>query len=191
MRISPHSFLVLVYTVGVIGVFFQIIGANWDVTWHILGIVETFFTLPRSVLYIGIVLVMLISLVGLLMRVKFVDSERPLLMGLYFAFVGSVLQVLAGPLDFSWHDRFGFDPFLFTIPHSFLIIGMTLDCIGMAIGSVRLIQAQKAGILGGLNSRKFEALAIVALSSLWLVMNFFYCGCSTLMESHIPLTSAH
>src|SRR3989442_872469 len=48
-----------IYAVGVAGAFLQITGAQWDVSAHILGIVETFFTPAHTVLYTGIALVAL------------------------------------------------------------------------------------------------------------------------------------
>lgn len=156
----------------------QIGGGLWDVSWHVLGLAETFFTAPHTVLYAGIVSSLPAALFGLIIRLKtFGNSEieRSLLTGLLVALLGGGLQVIAGPIDFWWHDNFGFDPFLFTPPHSLLIVGIGITGLGMAIGSVRLLQANRSGIYLGTflaSKRSLQLLVILALTVLWLDLSF-------------------
>src|SRR5437879_13804278 len=110
-----------VYAVGVAGAFLQIAGAQWDISAHILGIVETFFTPAHIVLYTGIALVALASFYGLLLRSKTVGNgslSRSLFTGVSIAAVGSSLQIIAAPIDFLCHNTYGFDPFSFTLSNS-------------------------------------------------------------------------
>ena len=51
IRISP-----IIYALISIGVSLQISGSNWDIVWHGVGNVETFFTPPHSVIYSGVAL---------------------------------------------------------------------------------------------------------------------------------------
>jgi hypothetical protein len=174
-RLSSEKTLMLLYSLGVAGAFLQIAGANWDVSAHILGIVETFFTPAHSVLYTGIVLVAFANLIGLRLRRKIGDnpSYAPLLTGVRIATVGSVLQFIAAPFDFWWHSTYGFDPFLFTPAHSILIIGMILGGLGMTLGSIRLLQGQRSGFQITTSARSLTAVVVVALAAIWGQMNFF------------------
>jgi hypothetical protein len=164
------------YTVGVAGAFLQIAGAQWDVSAHILGIVETFFTPAHAVLYTGIVLVALASFYGLLLQSRTVRNgslSRSLFAGVSIAAVGSSLQIIAAPIDFWWHSTYGFDPFLFTPAHSLLIIGMILGGVGMTLGSIRLLRVQRAGQELANKPRVVPAVVIFALAAFWAQLNFF------------------
>src|SRR5712692_7766605 len=137
-----------VYAGGVAGAFLQIAGAQWDISAHILGIVETFFTPAHTVLYTGIALVALASFYGLFLQSKTVGNgslSHSLFTGVSIAAVGSSLQIIAAPIDFWWHSTYGFDPFLFTPAHSLLIIGLLIGGVGMTIGSITLLRAQRTG----------------------------------------------
>jgi len=157
--------IVPVLGIGVLGAFLQIAGANWDVSSHILGIVDTFYTPPHLVLYVGILLVLIAGFLGVWMARGVGDEQlRPLFTGFRVSMVGSAIQLVAGPLDLWWHSTYGFDPFLFTPTHSMLIVGLALGGVGMLIGVVRLLQAD--------GTRVAKALVAVALGTLWLDINF-------------------
>ncbi len=165
-----------VYAVGVVGAFLQIVAAQWDVSAHILGIVETFFTPAHTVLYTGIALVAIASFYGLLLQSKTVGNgslNQSLFAGVSIAAVGSSLQIIAAPIDFWWHSTYGFDPFLFTPAHSLLIIGLVLGGAGMTLGSIRLLRAQPAGQQLTNRPRLVPAIAILALATIWAQLNFF------------------
>ena len=173
--VQSRTLLVTAYSIGVIGAFLQIAGGYWDVSWHNLGMVESFFGPNHVPLYAGVVLVLLVSLYGLFLRfTTFKKSdERNLLTGFHVALVGGALQIIAGPTDAWWHETFGFDPFLFTPTHSLLIAGIILAGFGMAMGSVRLLQAYNAKRLttGIFPHRWLQFLPILALTALWLDLN--------------------
>ncbi len=165
-----------VYTVGVAGAFLQIVAAQWDVSAHILGIVETFFTPAHTVLYTGIALVALASFYGLLLQSKTAGNSslnHSLFAGVSIAAVGSSLQIIAAPIDFWWHSTYGFDPFLFTPAHSLLIIGLILGGAGMTLGSIRLLRALRAGQQLTNRPRLVPAIVILALATVWAQLNFF------------------
>ncbi|MGQ0797256.1 MAG: hypothetical protein ACT4OI_05275 [Methanobacteriota archaeon] len=166
-----------VYAAGVVGAFLQVAGGYWDISWHVLGIVETFFTPPHAILYAGILLAGLAGVAGLAMRVAAFRADpvrRRLLTGLHVAVVGTAIQAAAGPADFWWHERFGFDPFLFTPPHALLIGGIVLSTLGVAIGSARLLQARRAGLDVGRplgDARTVAAVAATGLAVMWIGFN--------------------
>src|SRR5712691_1779349 len=165
-----------VYAVGVAGAFLQIAGAQWDISAHILGIVETFFTPAHTVLYTGIALVALASFYGLLLQSKTVGNGsmyNSLFTGVSITAVGSSLQIIAAPIDFWWHSTYGFDPFLFTPAHSLLIVGLLIGGVGMTLGSIRLLLAQRAGQELTNRPRLVPAIVILALATIWAQVNFF------------------
>ena len=174
LRLSS-DLLVPIYGVGVVGAFLQISGGIWDVSSHIMGIVETFFTVPHLVLYVGVLLCLVASLTGLVLRRKLESSVASgLFTGLRVSLVGGALQGIAGPFDLWWHSAYGFDPHLFTPSHSLLITGLVLNGVGMSIGATRLLQASHAGVSLGRfapGTRWLELLALFSLVGVWLGLN--------------------
>ncbi len=175
-KLVSSDLLVPAYIVGVAGAFLQISGGFWDVSGHIMGIVETFFTVPHMVLYTGVVLSLVASITGLALRrpVGNKSEGRTLLTGFTVSLAGGLLQVIAGPFDFWWHSTYGFDPHLFTPSHSILIGGIILNGVGMGIATTRLVQANRAGVSFGKftpSTRWLQVLAIVALTTVWLDLN--------------------
>jgi hypothetical protein len=136
----------IIYFLISIGVSLQISGSNWDIVWHGIGNVETFFTPPHSVIYSGVVLA-IGSVIGGTIQAAFrirqqkndatwfvllsVPSSLPLAIKL--AAIGCILQLTAGPFDFLWHSLFGFDGLL-SPPHSVLAVGMLTTALGALIG---------------------------------------------------------
>src|SRR5437879_7386423 len=165
---SPQA-LLPVYGVGVLGAFLQIAGAQWDVSAHILGIVETFFTPAHAVLYSGIGLVALANLQGVRLRLAYGQNSRyaSLFGGLRVAVVGTELQLVAAPIDLYWHTVYGFDPFLFTPAHSILILGVVLGGTGMTLVTIRLLQAQRAGQQITARPWLLTAIVVLGLASMW------------------------
>ena len=170
---SPRA-LLPVYSIGVLGAFLQIAGAQWDISAHILGIVETFFTPAHAVLYAGIGLVALANLQGVRLRLAHGQNSRytSLLGGLRVAVVGTELQLVAAPIDLYWHTVYGFDPFLFTPAHSILILGVVLGGTGMTLGAIRLLQAQRAGQQITARPWLLTAIVVLGLASMWGQFNF-------------------
>ncbi len=170
---SPQA-LLPVYGVGVLGAFLQIAGAQWDVSAHILGIVETFFTPAHAILYAGIGLVALANLQGIRLRLAHGQDSQyaSLFSGLRIAIIGTELQIVAAPIDFYWHSVYGFDPFLFTPAHSILIVGVVLGGVGMSLGAIRLFQAQRLGQQITSRPRLLTTLVVLGLAAMWGQFNF-------------------
>ena len=140
------TYLVLVYLAISICVALQISGSNWDIIWHGIGNVESFFTPPHSVIYSGVALaigsiILAIILFTVLEQKKGSRSISPFYFlrpsiipfSLKLAVIGSLLQLTAGPFDFWWHNQFGFDGLL-SPPHSVLASGMLMVALGALIG---------------------------------------------------------
>jgi hypothetical protein len=136
----------IIYFLISVGVALQISGSNWDIVWHGIGNVETFFTPPHSVIYSGVVLVIGSVIVGIIHTTKVSQQKNipskknifglltvALPLSIKLAVIGCILQLTAGPFDFWWHNQFGFDGLL-SPPHSVLATGMLMAALGALIG---------------------------------------------------------
>lgn len=134
----------LIYFLLSVGVSLQISGSNWDIVWHGIGNVETFFTPPHSVIYSGVALAIGSIIGGFVQTANIIRQQKrdamwfisvPLSLpfSLRLAAMGCILQLSAGPLDFWWHSQFGFDGLL-SPPHSVLAVGMLMAALGALIG---------------------------------------------------------
>jgi hypothetical protein len=135
----------IIYFLISIGVSLQISGSNWDIVWHGVRNVETFFTPPHSVIYSGVALAIGSVITGIMQagfRIRqqkndaswfevLTPSSLPL--SLKLAAIGCLLQLTAGPFDFLWHSLFGFDGLL-SPPHSVLAVGMLMTALGALFG---------------------------------------------------------
>lgn len=150
------------------GVLLVTIGGGWDITNHLLNRPESFFSPPHALLYSGVA----ISLVGTLLLVSRwlkLDSDEksryrfPLKLGV----AGIIILVSAGPFDFAWHSNFGLDGLL-SPPHLTLISGMFLCAIGSMISILRF----------GISFRNesysiHHFLVVLALLPVWMVSSGF------------------
>ena len=168
--------LASIYALGVLGALLQITGGTWDVASHIVRTPETFFTPQHDVLYTGIALALAASGAGFLLRGKTPtgSADRALLKGLGISWIGGGIQIVAGPFDFWWHSTYGFDPHLLTPAHTLLISGIIIVAFGMAIGSVRLLEARRRGLAPGgwfFTEPWLAAMVAVSLAALWMALN--------------------
>ncbi len=72
----PRNLIVPLHSIGVFGALLQIWGGYWDVSWHGLGLVETFFGINHIPLYSGVPMA-LAGLVAWGSRVRFVQALSP------------------------------------------------------------------------------------------------------------------
>jgi hypothetical protein len=164
----------LIYTLMAVGMALQIGGGKWDVTWHILQRPETFFTPPHTVLYAGVAVTVSAVGAGLYLKLRskqktngyllLSSSSSPSLSDpIFFAVVGSTMQIIAGMFDFSWHNTFGFDGLL-SPPHALLVSGMVINSLAAAKGLTTILnQVQRS-------PTRIIAIAALALSFavLWM-----------------------
>jgi hypothetical protein len=163
--------LLCVYFLISIGVALQVGAANWDIIWHGVVNVESFFTPPHSVLYFGVGLSLAATVVGLISSIR---HETPLKRSfsiyhkipnpLKLIALGCLLEVFSGQFDNWWHTNFGFDGLL-SPPHLLLISGMLISIIGALIGT-HLYQTHI----------KFKIISeMVCYGILWMVLiNFVF-----------------
>ena len=113
-------------------------GASWDITSHLLRTPETFFTPSHGVLYLGVG----ISLISAVLSAVLLIGKKELrtksfVFGSKLIIVGAILQVIAGPGDFYWHELFGIDGLL-SPTHITLALGIMIVSVGSIIGFARI-----------------------------------------------------
>ena len=167
-----RKFLVI-YALIAVGMALQIGGGKWDVTWHTLQRPETFFTPPHAVLYSGVGLVAAAAATGFYyatIRSRHTNGKNSLLLApIFLAIVGSIVQILAGAFDFTWHSTFGFDGLL-SPPHALLVSGMVINSLAAVKGLVMLNQTTDYSSKGIINVTTIATnlSMALALAVLWM-----------------------
>ena len=139
------------FTLVSIGILLATSGGSWDISNHLLNKPETFFAPPHAVLYSGVAIAIVGTIVSYLSRKKHDSGWH-----LKLVVVGIALLATAGPIDFSWHSMFGLDGLL-SPPHFVLVLGMVLSSLGALAATPRVYR-----------SRLTIALAILPL---WLALS--------------------
>ena len=138
IKISSVKLPVASFLIGLVGVALSMWGASWDITSHLLRIPETFFTPSHLVLYtgVGISIISAVLSIAILTR-KRKSKKKPFILGSKLIIFGAILQMIAGPGDFYWHELFGIDGLL-SPTHITLAIGILIVSVGTVIGFTRI-----------------------------------------------------
>ena len=113
-------------------------GASWDITSHLLRTPETFFTPSHMVLYTGVGISLISAIIGLILILSKKEIRgRPFVLGVKIIIAGALIQVIAGPGDFYWHELFGIDGLL-SPTHLALAVGIVMVSVGSTIGFARI-----------------------------------------------------
>lgn len=124
--------------ISVIGVALSMWGASWDITSHLLRIPETFFTPSHMLLYSGVGICIISAVISLVvLSIKKQTRETSFAFGLKLIVLGAVMQLIAGPGDFYWHELFGIDGLL-SPTHITLAMGILIVSVGSLIGFARI-----------------------------------------------------
>ena len=169
MKFAPKV-VVFVLIISLFGSVLEIWGGSWDITSHALGAPESFFTPPHAVLYsgVGISLIAAIAALGIIIRDKEI-RQKSFSLGLKLIIIGSLVQIIAGPGDYLWHELFGTDGLL-SPTHLTLITGILIQSVGIVMGLTRMIQynfkVTKPGITIGFSALWFIVIAFIFQFSL-------------------------
>jgi hypothetical protein len=168
---NAHKFSMIVLMFASVGSIMQISAGNWDVTSHLLSSPESFFTPSHTLLYTGIGILSLSSVVGIVLMTKYRELKKNgLTLPFKLLIIGSLISIISGPSDYIWHQTFGLDGFL-SPTHLMLITGMLINTLAVAIGLVRLNSFVKTGIYYQLG----RIFLIPAMVALWLnLMSYVY-----------------
>ena len=169
--VSSSSALLWIYFLVGLGVALQVGAANWDIIWHGLVNVESFFSPPHTALYSGVGLSLIATVVGIVISIrrKFSSKSpysvyRSIPDPLKLIALGCLVEVFSGQFDNWWHTNFGFDGLL-SPPHLMLISGMLLSIMGALIGT-HLFESR----------RKFKIVSeMICYGILWMItINFVF-----------------
>ena len=123
---------------GLVGVSISMWGASWDITSHLLRTPETFFTPSHMILYLGVGISLISAIIGLvLILTKKEVQGHSFVFGTKLVVIGALVQLIAGPGDFYWHELFGIDGLL-SPTHLALALGIIVVSIGSIIGFARI-----------------------------------------------------
>ena len=165
----PVNKLAVVLIIATAGAFFQIEGASWDVTSHLLQQPETFFTPSHTVLYAGIGLLVIASaiIVKLMLKNKEIRSKS-FATAFKLLIIGSIMSLVAGPSDYLWHQTFGVDGLL-SPTHLTLITGMLINSIAVVLGLAKII----VNLPTPRQQRLIKFPMISAFATMWLTMIWY------------------
>ena len=108
------------------GILVVTVGGSWDVTNHLLNRPETFFSPPHAILYTGVAIALVNTIIKFLSWQNLsAEIKSQYVQQVKLTILGIAILVGAGPFDFFWHSKFGLDGLL-SPPHLFLISGMIL-----------------------------------------------------------------
>ena len=123
--------------VSTLGSFMQISGASWDITSHLLNQPDSFFTPSHAMLYTGIGLIAISaggsSYILRRKKIKQYNYSSSLSLSFKLLIIGSFLSLIAGPLDYLWHQSFGLDGLL-SPTHITLATGMLVNSVAVFLG---------------------------------------------------------
>ncbi|HJR84707.1 MAG TPA: hypothetical protein VJ772_04990 [Nitrososphaeraceae archaeon] len=168
---SSSSTILWIYFLVGLGVALQVGAANWDIIWHGVVNVESFFSPPHTVLYSGVGLSLIATVIGIVISIRRKTSlKSPYLVyrsipdPLKLIALGCLVEVFSGQFDNWWHTNFGFDGLL-SPPHLMLISGMLLSIMGALIGT-HLFESR----------RKFKIISeMICYGILWMIaINFVF-----------------
>ena len=137
-RIDSRILFLISFLIALTGVSLSMWGASWDITSHLLRTPETFFTPSHGILYLGVgisVVSALLGLITILIRKDF--RGKSLVFGSKLIIIGAVMQIIAGPGDFYWHELFGIDGLL-SPTHITLALGIMVVSTGSIVGMSRI-----------------------------------------------------
>ena len=161
---SPSKSVIIVLIVSLFGSILGIWGGSWDITSHLLGAPESFFTPPHAVLYVGVGIGLVAGIAAFVMLVKDREIRKASFsLGLKLMIIASVIQIVAGPGDYAWHELFGVDGLL-SPTHLILITGILIQSVGIVIGLTRLIP---------FNFKVVKPATVAAFSALWFIVIAF------------------
>jgi hypothetical protein len=116
-----------------------LLGAFWDVAWHVEVGRDSFWSPPHLLLYLGVLIILGASgaaLAGAWRRGgSSASGGRPRLpAGATISMIGAGLALAAGPVDDLWHRLYGLDITILSPPHLLLAAGIAIATYGALVG---------------------------------------------------------
>lgn len=173
-KFSRNSLFIYLFALilATTGSLIQISGTSWDVTSHLMFKPETFFTPSHALLYSGIGLIIIATIINIFVYLKYRHEIKKIASKTSFQLllIGSIICLSSGPADYLWHQAFGIDGLL-SPTHISLTTGMLLTSLGVVIGLTQI------KISSSENNAKFEIVRkivlIPAFSALWFTIIWY------------------
>ena len=166
------SLYVLILILATAGSLMQISGTSWDVTSHLMFKPETFFTPSHALLYsgIGLITIATVLITFLYIKNKHSITNTSAKSSFQLLLIGSVVSIISGPADYLWHQTFGIDGLL-SPTHISLMTGMLITSIGVVIGLARIkIPSTKKNS----NLETLRKIALIpAFAALWFTIIWY------------------
>ena len=166
------SLYVLILILATAGSLMQISGTSWDVTSHLMFKPETFFTPSHALLYsgIGLITIATVLITFLYIKNKHSITNASAKNSFQLLLIGSVVSIISGPADYLWHQTFGIDGLL-SPTHISLMTGMLITSIGVVIGLARIkIPSTKKNS----NLETLRKIALIpAFAALWFTIIWY------------------
>lgn len=161
--------ILLMLCLACAGSFLQIVGVSWDVTSHLMKTPETFFTPSHVLLYSGIGVLIVATLIGaiLILNGK-IDKTNPIITPFRLFIIGSIFAAIAGPSDYAWHKIFGIDGLL-SPTHLVLATGIIINSVSVVVG-LRIVAKQ---VHSSMHKKMIKILMIPAFAALWLTLIWY------------------
>jgi hypothetical protein len=167
--VSLYLFILILATTGSL---MQISGTSWDVTSHLMFKPETFFTPSHALLYsgIGLITIATVLITFLYIKNKHNITNTSAKNSFQLLLIGSVVSIISGPADYLWHQAFGIDGLL-SPTHISLMTGMLITSIGVVIGLAKIkIPSTKKNI----NLETLRKIALIpAFAALWFTIIWY------------------
>ncbi|HET6458314.1 MAG TPA: hypothetical protein VFG24_05505 [Nitrosopumilaceae archaeon] len=122
------TILFVISILAICGTVTELLGGIWDASTHALRAPEKFWTIQHVTIYAGVGMIVSSSVLGIL--TLFLNSKNKILFkGIKIILLGSVLQLVGGYADSISHEIYGVDG-LVTPSHLTIETGLFLSALG-------------------------------------------------------------
>jgi len=122
------TILFVISILAICGTVTELLGGIWDASTHALRAPEKFWTIQHVTIYAGVGMIVSSSVLGIL--TLFLNSKNKILFkGIKIILLGSVLQLVGGYADSISHEIYGVDGLL-TPSHLTIETGLFLSALG-------------------------------------------------------------
>jgi len=161
--VTLHNFIDFII---LLGTFLGVSGTYWDIQHHILSGRDSFWIEPHLLVYSGVMLILLGSLVGLVYTAKIKDKQsKNFFYAILVILLTSLIQIFFAWGDDIWHRIFGLDVTVWSPPHTALLLSGFLIGLGFIYFQRLYMHVAKLDKVKPLtlDELKLEALIAIAL----------------------------
>ncbi|VVC05683.1 Uncharacterised protein [uncultured archaeon] len=125
------TILFVISILAICGTVTELLGGIWDASTHALRAPEKFWTIQHATIYTGVGMIVSSSVLGMI--ILFLNSKNKILYkGIKIILLGSILQLVGGYADSISHEIYGVDG-LVTPSHLTIETGLFLSALGSFI----------------------------------------------------------